>query len=117
MSVRVGARILALVLTASQAAALACVLSCAAPATQLSAHECHGAPVGGDQVSTNDSCPDHPAPVAILTKTFRDAQTQLPSNVVDALTWPPLQTRSGGFLPDPDTGPPFHPRPILGLRI
>lgn len=118
MSVGFGGRVLAIVLTVTPAASLACALNCSEPVTQASAHDCHGAPVTVDlQVSAGDSCGDHPAPVAILTQTSRHAQTQLTTTVIDALTWSPFDVPLRAFFADLDTGRPFHARLVTGLRI
>jgi hypothetical protein len=117
MSVRAGARLLVMLLSVTPVTSLVCAVSCSAYTTQVSAHECHGAPSAGVQVSAGDSCGDHPAPAAILTKTSRQGQTQLTSAVVDALTWSQHDRLSSVFLPGSDTGPPFHVRPVTGLRI
>jgi hypothetical protein len=117
MSVLVGARALAIMLAISPAGSLACALGCSMPTTQPSAHECHAAPVAGAQVSTDDSCADHPVLVAVLTGPFRHMQALFASISVDALGSGPLGTHVDALLPDPDTGPPLSRRRIVGLRI
>ena len=119
MSVLFGARVLATVLTVTPVASLACALSCAAPTTQVSAHECHGATAtSASQISASDSCADHPVPVAALTNTPRYAQApSLASTAAAAPASSSVDRRFGSFLAQPNTGPPFHVRPILGLRI
>ena len=118
MSGPAGARVLAILLTVAPVASLACALNCAAPTTQVSAHECHGVTATADtQISASDSCADYPVPVATLTNTPRYAQAPLALTAAAAPASSSVDRRFGSSLAQPDTGPPFHARPILGLRI